>query len=176
MCYTFEPALPKWCTPVPSCKNLFLHLISVVFILSVKPNFPHLVWMMIMRKEVLSGLMDTNRLPKQALRYKPKGRRNIGRPRKRWRDQLHLEDQGTGNTPNPSGTWWWWCGCTVISSMWQLLRCCYCMEPTVSFINMLFQSWSIHSDSSVKFSWVYSRIRMWRFSCVHCLAAYWVCY
>jgi len=25
-------------------------------------------------------------------------------PTKRWRDQLHLEDQGTGNTPNPSGT------------------------------------------------------------------------
>ena len=38
--------------------------------------------------------MDTNRLPKQALQYKPKGRRNVGRPRKRWRDQLHLEDQG----------------------------------------------------------------------------------
>ena len=35
---------------------------------------------------------------------KPKGRRNIGRPRKRWRGQLHLEDQGTENTPNPSGT------------------------------------------------------------------------
>jgi len=48
--------------------------------------------------------MDINRLTKQALQYKPKGRRNIGRPRKRWRDQLHLEDQGTGNTPNPSGT------------------------------------------------------------------------
>jgi len=48
--------------------------------------------------------MDTNRLPKQALQYKPKGQRDIGRPRKRWRDQLHLEDQGTGNTPNPSGT------------------------------------------------------------------------
>jgi hypothetical protein len=48
--------------------------------------------------------MDTNRLPKQTLQYKSKGRRNIGRPRKRWRDQLHLEDQGTGNTPNPSGT------------------------------------------------------------------------
>ena len=40
----------------------------------------------------------------KALEYKPKGRRNIGRPRKRWRDQLHLEDQGTGNKPNPSGT------------------------------------------------------------------------
>ena len=40
--------------------------------------------------------MDTNRLPKQALQYKPNGLRNIGGPRKRWRDQLHLEDQGTG--------------------------------------------------------------------------------
>ena len=48
--------------------------------------------------------MDTDRLPKQALQYKPKGRRNIGRPKKRWRDQLHLEDQRIGNTPNPSAT------------------------------------------------------------------------
>ena len=47
---------------------------------------------------------QTDRLPKQTLQYKPKRRRNIGRPRKRWRDQLHLEDQGTGNMPNPSGT------------------------------------------------------------------------
>ena len=56
--------------------------------------------------------MDTNRLPKQALQYKPKGRRNVGRPRKRWRFQLHLEDQGTGNTPKYSWIrrrrWWWY--------------------------------------------------------------------
>jgi hypothetical protein len=36
--------------------------------------------------------MDRNRIPKQALQYGPTGRRNIGRPRKRWRDQLHLEN------------------------------------------------------------------------------------
>jgi len=48
--------------------------------------------------------MDTNRIPKQALRYRPKGGRNIGRPKKRWRNQLYFEDEGTGNTPNPLGT------------------------------------------------------------------------
>ena len=48
--------------------------------------------------------MDTNILPKQALQYQPKERRNIGRLRKRLRDQLHLEDQGTGNMPKRSGT------------------------------------------------------------------------
>jgi len=46
--------------------------------------------------------MDTNRIPKQVTQYRPKGRRNIGRPKKRWRNQLHFEDQGTGNTPTPS--------------------------------------------------------------------------
>ena len=48
--------------------------------------------------------MDTNRIPKQALRCTPKGQRNIGRTKKRWKDQLYFEDQGTGNTPNPSGS------------------------------------------------------------------------
>jgi hypothetical protein len=36
--------------------------------------------------------MDRNRLPRQALKYGPKGRQSIGRPKKRWRDQLHFED------------------------------------------------------------------------------------
>jgi len=36
--------------------------------------------------------MDRNRLPRQALKYRPEGRRNIGRPKKSWRDQLHFED------------------------------------------------------------------------------------
>jgi len=46
--------------------------------------------------------MGTNRIPNKALQYRTKGRRNIGRPKKKWRDQLHFEDQGIGNTPNPS--------------------------------------------------------------------------
>ena len=33
-----------------------------------------------------------NRLPRQAMHYRPNGQRNIGRPRKRWADQLHLGD------------------------------------------------------------------------------------
>ena len=36
--------------------------------------------------------MDTNRIPKQALQYKTKGR-----PRKRWRDQFHFEDARNRN-------------------------------------------------------------------------------
>jgi hypothetical protein len=35
--------------------------------------------------------VGTDRLPQQALRYRPEGRRNLGRPKKRWTDQIHLE-------------------------------------------------------------------------------------
>ena len=38
--------------------------------------------------------MDNTRLPKHALKYKPRGRRDRGRPRKRW----HCVDAGTGQT------------------------------------------------------------------------------
>jgi hypothetical protein len=36
--------------------------------------------------------IDTNIIPRQALRYRPEGRRNVGRPKKRWRDHLLFED------------------------------------------------------------------------------------
>jgi len=35
--------------------------------------------------------MGRNKILKQALQFKSKGSRNIGRPRKRWKDQLHLK-------------------------------------------------------------------------------------
>jgi len=38
--------------------------------------------------------MDNTRLPKHALNGKPRGRRDPGRPRKRW----HCVDAGTGQT------------------------------------------------------------------------------
>ena len=38
--------------------------------------------------------MDSTRLPKHALNYKPRGRRDRGRPRKRWQ----CVDAGTGQT------------------------------------------------------------------------------
>jgi hypothetical protein len=40
--------------------------------------------------------MDNSRLPKQALLYKPRGRRDVSRPRKRW-----TTDVGTGDSPIP---------------------------------------------------------------------------
>ena len=36
--------------------------------------------------------MDRNRVPKQALLYQTRERRNIGHTRKRWKDQMYLED------------------------------------------------------------------------------------
>jgi len=46
--------------------------------------------------------MDTNRIPKQALQYKPKGRTHIGRPRRDGGTNFILGIQGTGIKPNPS--------------------------------------------------------------------------
>jgi hypothetical protein len=35
--------------------------------------------------------MHRDRIPEEALKYRPKGKRSIGRPRKGWKGQLHLE-------------------------------------------------------------------------------------
>jgi hypothetical protein len=36
--------------------------------------------------------IDTNRIPKQALHFRPKRQRDLGRPRRIWKDELHIED------------------------------------------------------------------------------------
>ena len=46
--------------------------------------------------------MDNNRLPKHALNYKPRGRRDRGRPRKGW--QLSMPEQS--NDLIHGGRWW----------------------------------------------------------------------
>jgi hypothetical protein len=35
--------------------------------------------------------MDRDRIHKQALKHRPKGKRSIGCPRKRWKGQFHLD-------------------------------------------------------------------------------------
>jgi hypothetical protein len=37
--------------------------------------------------------MATDRISKQALKYRLKGKRSIGRPRKRWKDNFTLRDK-----------------------------------------------------------------------------------
>jgi tRNA U34 5-carboxymethylaminomethyl modifying GTPase MnmE/TrmE len=36
--------------------------------------------------------VDTSRIPRQGLKYRLEGRRNVGRLKKRWRNQRHIED------------------------------------------------------------------------------------
>jgi hypothetical protein len=36
--------------------------------------------------------LDRNRMRRRAMKYRPERKRSIGRPKKRWRDQIHLED------------------------------------------------------------------------------------
>jgi hypothetical protein len=42
-------------------------------------------------------MYTTCKKPKQALQYKPKGQRHIGRPKKGWRGQFHFEDTWNRN-------------------------------------------------------------------------------
>jgi hypothetical protein len=46
--------------------------------------------------------MEDGRIPKKILTYNPNGRRHIGRPQLRWKDQYTLQEDGTGQVwPNP---------------------------------------------------------------------------
>jgi hypothetical protein len=36
--------------------------------------------------------MNRNRIPQLAFRYQPDGKRDLGRPQQRWRDQEHLQE------------------------------------------------------------------------------------
>jgi hypothetical protein len=86
--------------------------------------------------------MDKNRLPRQALHYRPNGQRNVERPRKRWVDQLHLEAYGPGNTSNPPvWTWWWWC---------KHLKCIKKTNTMHRFVPLLyFICWLLHVSAVV---------------------------
>jgi len=106
--------------------------------------------------------MDTSRIPKQALQYKRKWRRHIGRPRKRWRDQFHLEDQVTGNTPNPSWTWWWWWWwwcvsyCEVSVFVWTIWHSCFRNTRRYTWIPWVLTSlvkWQCRGDPTLELPW-----------------------
>ena len=58
-----------------------MHAVIAGYCVPEKPLF-HLV----------KPIMFLGKHYKQVLQYRPKGRRNIGRPKKRWREQLHFED------------------------------------------------------------------------------------
>ena len=36
--------------------------------------------------------MDKNRIPRQMLDYRPRGHRNVGRPKRRWIDDISFDD------------------------------------------------------------------------------------
>jgi len=56
---------------------------------STQQNFHYLPFVNRGNKTVPEKVATTRT---EALKYRQEGRRNIGRPKKRWRDQLHFED------------------------------------------------------------------------------------
>jgi hypothetical protein len=44
--------------------------------------------------------MEHTRIPLQAYKYQPSGKRDTDKPRRRWRETTISED-GTGDSPNP---------------------------------------------------------------------------
>ena len=54
------------------------------------------------RRAVILTEKGHNRVPKGAMQQKPKGKRKVGCPKRRWRDQFHFDDQGIVTVPNAS--------------------------------------------------------------------------
>jgi hypothetical protein len=84
--------------------------------------------------------MEHARIPRIALEYKPQCKRDIGRPRTRWRGQQHIQDWIlTGQDLEsciclPSRWWWWWwwlflCIVWIYRKDWRLLSTCKWKEP-----------------------------------------------
>jgi hypothetical protein len=73
--------------------SMFL-LLSTLFSLGGLPTHPQNPHSWRTSLSLLVERMDNTRLPKYALTYKPQGRRERGRPRKRWQ----RVDAGTGQT------------------------------------------------------------------------------
>jgi hypothetical protein len=45
--------------------------------------------------------MEHTRIPLQAYKYQPSGKRDIDRPRRRWRETTTILEAGRGDSPNP---------------------------------------------------------------------------
>jgi hypothetical protein len=65
-----------------------------------------MMMMMMMIRGRVGGIKFIMRIKEQEthLTLQEHDEDNDDEPRKRWREQIHLEDQGTGNTPKHSGT------------------------------------------------------------------------
>jgi hypothetical protein len=73
--------------------------------------------------------MYTNRIPKQALQYRPKGRRNIGRPRKRWRDQLPLKLHEHDDDDDDE--------CASVTDIEHRPNCITCSTSTIHWVTLI---------------------------------------
>lgn len=80
----------KRCTLMDKIKNEDIRQELNIFSLNEKINEYRSRWVQHLRR------MPHERIPRHALLYRPRGRRDIGRPRQRW-----SYEAGTGNLPNP---------------------------------------------------------------------------
>ena len=77
--------------------------------------------------------MPQNRIPLKSYLYRPQGRRTIGRPKKRWREQLQLWRRDGSKGPVLNVWWWWWYYvCKIICT-----HCLSTSHPQYSYIQQI---------------------------------------